>query len=132
MDLAYNGCELKLLEYNADTPTALVESAVAQWYWLNAVFPGADQFNSIHEHLVAKWKATRRLCAAASAFRVRAVRRRLDDHHLSAGHRAAGGTSQPSPSAWRRSGGMGISTGLSMARGALWRRSSSCIPGRRW
>ena len=39
MDLAYNGCELKLLEYNADTPTALVEGAVAQWYWLNAVFP---------------------------------------------------------------------------------------------
>jgi glutathionylspermidine synthase len=57
MDLAYNGCDLKLLEYNADTPTALVEGAVAQWYWLNAVFPGADQFNSIHEHLVAKWKA---------------------------------------------------------------------------
>jgi glutathionylspermidine synthase len=57
MDLAYNGCQLKLLEYNADTPTALVEGAVAQWYWLNAVFPGTDQFNSIHEHLVAKWKA---------------------------------------------------------------------------
>jgi glutathionylspermidine synthase len=56
MDLAYNGYELKLLEYNADTPTALVESAVAQWYWLKAVFPGADQFNSIHEHLVAKWR----------------------------------------------------------------------------
>jgi glutathionylspermidine synthase len=56
MDLAYNGRELKLLEYNADTPTGLVESAVAQWYWLNAVFPGADQFNSIHEHLVAKWR----------------------------------------------------------------------------
>ena len=55
MDLAYNGYELKLLEYNADTPTALVESAVAQWYWLKAVFPEADQFNSIHEHLVAKW-----------------------------------------------------------------------------
>ena len=55
MDLAYNGTEIKLLEYNADTPTALVESAVAQWYWLNAVFPGADQFNSIHEHLIAKW-----------------------------------------------------------------------------
>jgi len=56
MDLAYNGRELKLLEYNADTPTALVEGAVEQWYWLNAVFPGADQFNSVHEHLVAKWR----------------------------------------------------------------------------
>jgi len=56
MDLAYNGRELKLLEYNADTPTSLVEAAVAQWYWLEERFPAADQFNSIHEHLVAKWK----------------------------------------------------------------------------
>jgi glutathionylspermidine synthase len=56
MDLAYNGRDLKLLEYNADTPTSLVEAAVAQWYWLEECFPKADQFNSIHEHLVAKWK----------------------------------------------------------------------------
>jgi glutathionylspermidine synthase len=56
MDLAYGGDSLKLLEYNADTPTSLVEAAVAQWYWLQELFPGADQFNSIHEKLVAKWK----------------------------------------------------------------------------
>jgi glutathionylspermidine synthase len=56
MDLAYEGRNLKLLEYNADTPTSLVEAAVAQWYWLEDRFPEADQFNSIHEHLVAKWK----------------------------------------------------------------------------
>jgi glutathionylspermidine synthase len=56
MDLAYNGSDLKLLEYNADTPTSLVEAAVAQWYWLEECFPQADQFNSIHEHLIAKWK----------------------------------------------------------------------------
>ena len=56
MDLAYNGRDLKLLEYNADTPTSLVEAAVAQWYWLEERFPEADQFNSIHERLVAKWK----------------------------------------------------------------------------
>ena len=56
MDLACNGHELKLLEYNADTPTSLVEAAVAQWYWLEERFPQADQFNSIHERLVAKWK----------------------------------------------------------------------------
>jgi glutathionylspermidine synthase len=55
-DLAYDGTQLKLLEYNADTPTALVEAAVAQWYWLQDTFPKADQFNSIHEKLVAKWK----------------------------------------------------------------------------
>lgn len=56
MDLAYDGQAIKLLEYNADTPTSLVEAAVAQWYWLEERFPDADQFNSIHEHLVAKWK----------------------------------------------------------------------------
>lgn len=56
MDLAYNGRDLKLLEYNADTPTSLVEAAVAQWYWLEECFPTADQFNSMHERLVAKWK----------------------------------------------------------------------------
>jgi glutathionylspermidine synthase len=56
LDLAYDGSTIKLLEYNADTPTGLVEAAVAQWYWLEDCFPGADQFNSIHEKLVAKWK----------------------------------------------------------------------------
>jgi glutathionylspermidine synthase len=56
-DLAYDGVNPpKLLEYNADTPTSLVEAAVAQWYWLQDKFPKRDQFNSIHERLVALWK----------------------------------------------------------------------------
>lgn len=56
-DLAYDGQRPpKLLEYNADTPTALLEAAVVQWYWLQDVFRSADQFNSIHEKLIAKWK----------------------------------------------------------------------------
>lgn len=45
----------KLLEYNADTPTALVEAAVAQWFWLQDIDAGADQFNSIHERLIEAW-----------------------------------------------------------------------------
>ena len=48
-----------MLEYNADTPTALLEAAVVQWYWLEAVKPGADQFNSIHERLIARWRELR-------------------------------------------------------------------------
>jgi glutathionylspermidine synthase len=56
LDLAYDGTTIKLLEYNADTPTGLVEAAVAQWYWLEDCFPDADQFNSLHEKLIAKWK----------------------------------------------------------------------------
>src|SRR3712207_9543529 len=36
-DLAYDGTgPAKLLEYNADTPTGLVEASVTQWYWLRS------------------------------------------------------------------------------------------------
>jgi len=56
LDLAFDGTTIKLLEYNADTPTGLVEAAVAQWYWLEDCFKHEDQFNSLHEKLVAKWK----------------------------------------------------------------------------
>ncbi len=50
----------KLLEYNADTPTCLVETAV-QWHWLEEVFGGgagggADQWNRVHEALVERWR----------------------------------------------------------------------------
>lgn len=57
MDLSYGGTSPpKLLEYNADTPTALFEASVVQWFWLKDVFPDADQFNSIHEKLLAGWE----------------------------------------------------------------------------
>ena len=60
-DLAYDGAgSVKLLEFNADTPTSLVESAVAQWQWLTEVRgDGADQFNSLHEQLVEQWEHIR-------------------------------------------------------------------------
>lgn len=55
-DLAWDGVSPpKLLEYNANTPTSLLEAAVVQWYWRSEVFPATDQFNSLHEKLVAKW-----------------------------------------------------------------------------
>lgn len=57
-DLAYDGVGApRMLEYNADTPTALVEAAVAQWFWLKDVDDRGDQFNSIHERLIDAWKA---------------------------------------------------------------------------
>ena len=56
-DFAYDGSgPPKLLEYNADTPTALFESAVVQWNWLEAVHPKLDQFNSLHERLIETWR----------------------------------------------------------------------------
>jgi glutathionylspermidine synthase len=62
---ASSGQAPKLLEYNADTPTSLLEAAVIQWKWLedraDSLRPAfsntkADQFNSIHDKLIAKWK----------------------------------------------------------------------------
>ncbi len=56
-DLSYDGVTPpQLLEYNADTPTALVEASVAQWFWLQEMHPDADQFNSIHERLIEAWR----------------------------------------------------------------------------
>jgi glutathionylspermidine synthase len=56
-DLAYDGSSPpKMLEYNADTPTALVEASVVQWHWLKERFPEGDQFNSIHERLIEAWR----------------------------------------------------------------------------
>jgi glutathionylspermidine synthase len=58
MDLRWDGTgPPKLLEYNADTPTALFEAAVVQWDWLQSTRPHADQFNAIHEALIAAWLA---------------------------------------------------------------------------
>ncbi|PZO64254.1 MAG: hypothetical protein DI498_11520 [Paracoccus denitrificans] len=61
-DLAYDGKgPAKLLEYNADTPTSLYESASFQWLWLEeqqaagVLGPDTDQFNRIHEALVERW-----------------------------------------------------------------------------
>lgn len=57
-DLAWTGTgDPKLLEYNADTPTALLESSVAQWHWMQDVKAGCDQFNSLHEKLIEAWRA---------------------------------------------------------------------------
>jgi glutathionylspermidine synthase len=61
-DFAYDGRgPAKLLEYNADTPTSLYESAAFQWIWLEDMIAagrlpaGADQFNSLHEKLQARF-----------------------------------------------------------------------------
>lgn len=66
-DLRYDGTgAAKLLEYNADTPTSLVEAASPQWFWMEERFPGADQWNSLHERLVDAWKAQARLLPPGS------------------------------------------------------------------
>lgn len=55
-DLRYDGSgPAKLLEYNADTPTSLLEAAVVQWHWLTECHEDDDQWNSVHEKLVERW-----------------------------------------------------------------------------
>ncbi|SIS89710.1 glutathionylspermidine synthase family protein [Insolitispirillum peregrinum] len=55
-DFAWTGDgEPKMLEYNADTPTSLFESAIVQHHWREAVFPDADQFNSLDEALTDRF-----------------------------------------------------------------------------
>ena len=55
-DLGYDGSGApKLFEFNCDTPTSLLEAAVVQWAWKEECFPALDQYNSLHEALVARW-----------------------------------------------------------------------------
>lgn len=46
----------RILEFNADTPTSLLEASVIQWQWKEECFPECDQYNGIHEGLVQSWK----------------------------------------------------------------------------
>lgn len=62
-DLAYDGDgPAKMLEYNADTPTSLYESASFQWLWLEeqqglgVLGTDTDQFNGLHEALVSRFQ----------------------------------------------------------------------------
>lgn len=55
-DLIMKDGKIKMLEYNADTPTSLFEAGVVQWDWLTETTKDKDQFNSVHDHLVWYWK----------------------------------------------------------------------------
>ena len=56
LDLGYANGQIKLLEFNADTPTSLYEAGIIQWFWLQDFDTKKDQFNSIHEKLIAYWR----------------------------------------------------------------------------
>lgn len=79
-DLAWDGTgEPKLLEYNADTPTALLEASVVQWYWLQDVHPKFDQFNSLHEKLIGRWGELREALPADATLCFTCVRDNEED-----------------------------------------------------
>ncbi len=63
-DFHYDGTgPAKMLEFNADTPTALYETGFFQWLWLDqqiqtGILPsGADQFNSVQDQLISRFQA---------------------------------------------------------------------------
>jgi glutathionylspermidine synthase len=58
-DLCYRDGQVKMLEFNADTPTSLYEAAIVQWFWLQDFDKWKDQFNSIHEKLIEYWGSLR-------------------------------------------------------------------------
>ena len=83
-DLAYDGKgPAKLLEYNADTPTSLYESASFQWLWFEesrdagVLGPNTDQFNRIHEALAERWAA---ICAPGEDIHFAADRDNPEDY----------------------------------------------------
>jgi glutathionylspermidine synthase len=54
-DLAIHNGAIKMLEFNADTPTSIYEAGIVQWFWLKDFDGAKDQFNSIHDKLIAYW-----------------------------------------------------------------------------
>lgn len=67
MDFAWNGTGApKLLEYNSDTPTSLIEASVIQWDWMTqrieqgVLGEHIDQFNALDTALVNAWRRASR------------------------------------------------------------------------
>lgn len=59
-DIGYDGRgDPKLFEFNCDTPTSMLEAAIIQWDWKEDRFPELDQFNSLHDKLLERWKEIR-------------------------------------------------------------------------
>ena len=135
-DLAYDGkSPPMMLEYNADTPTSLLEASVIQWDWLEAKFTGADQFNSIHERLVAHWREMmpylrkQRSTRPARALRVDGRHRGRHDDRLSRGDGGAGGTAREAARAWATSAGIPARASSSARTTSASTRCSSSIRG---
>jgi glutathionylspermidine synthase len=79
-DLRYDGAtEPRLLEFNADTPTALFEASVVQYYWLQDFDSSADQFNSIHEKLLEVMKKEIKRLVAFNTLYFSCVKENVED-----------------------------------------------------
>ncbi|RDA91623.1 hypothetical protein CP533_4646 [Ophiocordyceps camponoti-saundersi (nom. inval.)] len=63
----------RFYEFNADTPTCLVEAALIQAYWLQQTGHGNDQYNDIYPRLVEAWKRNLTLVEKELGHKVRFV-----------------------------------------------------------
>jgi len=80
-DFWYDGrSEPRLLEFNADTPTALFEAGVVQHYWLQDFDASKDQFNSIHEKLLEELDGRIRPQVGDHVLYFSCVRESLEDY----------------------------------------------------
>ena len=87
-DLIYDGnTPPVMLEYNADTPTALLEASVIQWYWFqdqlagrSSFASGLDQFNSLHEKLIEAWRRVGREISPKVHFTGVGVEESIEDY----------------------------------------------------
>ena len=97
-DLRFDGeGPARLYEYNADTPTSVFEAAAFQWRWLEdrladgSLPPGTDQWTSVHEALVARWRQAAdperllHFLSVDDGFEDRATTRYLEDTARQAG-----------------------------------------------
>ncbi|WP_128892174.1 glutathionylspermidine synthase family protein [Erythrobacter sp. HKB08] len=82
-DFAYDGSgPAKMLEFNADTPTSIYETAFFQWGWLEDVVASgqlpesADQFNRLHEALIERFG---QILTKGSLLHLSAVETHLED-----------------------------------------------------
>jgi glutathionylspermidine synthase len=55
-DFCLENNKIKMYEYNADTPTSLLEASVIQYNWMKGQGLN-DQFNSIEEKMIAWWQS---------------------------------------------------------------------------
>ena len=68
----------KMLEYNADTPTSLFEAAIIQFTWFEDCFREKEQFNSLHEKIIARFK---QIAKKTKRFILRACKTNLMIYH---------------------------------------------------
>jgi len=82
-DFAYDGSgPAKMLEFNADTPTSVYETAFFQWNWLEDMIAAGelpaetDQFNRLHEALIERFA---QILSAGSLLHLSAVEEHIED-----------------------------------------------------